>query len=135
MGDGVMDVKTRACEVLLQHRVDLKYKTKKVETIMNRLTVATPEPRDNKVRPAFIPAAALQKKREKQERKLEEDEEDMETSVPRRKTERELEVELGDDYIVDLQKNYDLPEDQKYDVIPRPGRVTTLRTLLIPTSW
>jgi nucleolar GTP-binding protein len=115
---GVMDVKTKACEVLLQHRVELKYKTKKVETIMNRLTVATPEPRDNKVRPAFIPAAALQKKREKQEKKLEEDEEDMETSVPRRKTERELEVELGDDYIVDLQKNYDLPEDQKYDVIP-----------------
>ena len=115
---GVMDVKTKACEVLLQHRVELKYKTKKVETIMNRLTVATPEPRDNKVRPAFIPAAALQKKRERQERKLEEDEEDMETSVPRRKTERELEVELGDDYIVDLQKNYDLPEDQKYDVIP-----------------
>merc|ERR1712061_886956 len=60
---GVMDVKTKACEVLLQHRVELKYKTKKVETIMNRLTVATPEPRDNKVRPAFIPAAALQKKR------------------------------------------------------------------------
>merc|ERR1712087_979817 len=117
--DGVMDVKTKACEGLLQHRVELKYKTKKVETIMNRLTVATPEPRDNKARPAFIPAAALQKKREKQERKLEEgEEEDMETSVPKRKTERELEVELGDDYIVDLQKNYDLPEDQKYDVIP-----------------
>merc|ERR1711997_978343 len=76
---GVMDVKTKACEVLLQHRVELKYKTKKVETIMNRLTVATPEPRDNKVRPAFIPPAALQKKREKQERKLEEDEEDSET--------------------------------------------------------
>merc|ERR1711990_631139 len=92
--DGVMDVKTKSCEILLQHRVDLKYKTKKVETIMNRLTVATPEPRDNKVRPAFIPAAALQKKREKQERKLEEVEEDMETSVLRRKTERELEVEL-----------------------------------------
>merc|ERR1712155_118332 len=42
----------------------------------------------------------------------------METSVPRRKTERELELELGDDYIVDLKKNYDLPDDQKYDVIP-----------------
>merc|ERR1711972_1122876 len=25
---------------------------------------------------------------------------------------------MGDDYIVDLQKNYDLPEDQKYDIIP-----------------
>merc|ERR1719242_1146788 len=47
-----------------------------------------------------------------------EEEEEMETSVPRRKTERELELELGDDYIVDPQKNYDLPEDQKYDVIP-----------------
>merc|ERR1711868_174135 len=47
-----------------------------------------------------------------------EEEEEMETSVPRRKTERELELELGDDYIVDLQKNYDLPDDQKYDIIP-----------------
>merc|ERR1719367_1503957 len=28
----------------------------------------------------------------------------METSVPRRKTEREIELEMGDDYIVDLQK-------------------------------
>ena len=52
--DGVMDVKTKSCEILLQHRVDLKYKTKKVETIMNRLTVAVPEARDNKARPAFI---------------------------------------------------------------------------------
>jgi len=117
---GVMDVKTKACDVLLQHRVDLKYKSKKVETILNRLTVATPEPRDTKARPAFIPPAALKKRLEKQEKRMEEDdeEEEMETSVPRRKTERELELELGDDYIVDLQKNYDLPEDQKYDVIP-----------------
>merc|ERR1711874_942320 len=35
-----------------------------------------------------------------------------------KKTERQIELEMGDDYIVDLQKNYDLPEDQKYDVIP-----------------
>merc|ERR1712154_713273 len=41
----------------------------------------------------------------------------METSV-QRKTERQIELEMGDDYIVDLQKNYDLPEDQKYDIIP-----------------
>merc|ERR1712209_300820 len=26
--------------------------------------------------------------------------------------------EEGDDYILDLQKNFDLPSDQKYDVIP-----------------
>ena len=51
-------------------------------------------------------------------KELAEDEEEMETSVPRRKTEREIELEMGDDYIVDLQKNFDLPADQKYDVIP-----------------
>merc|ERR1719295_1888756 len=116
--DGVMEVKTKACEELLQDRVQHKFKTKKVETIMNRLSVAVPEPRDNKTRPAFIPEAALRKRKEKMEKSLAEDEEEMETSVPKRKTERQIELEMGDDYIVDLQKNYDLPEDQKYDVIP-----------------
>merc|ERR1712112_202228 len=116
--DGVMDVKTKACEELLQDRVSHKYKTKKVETIMNRLNVAIPEPRDNKSRPAFIPEAALKKRREKLEKSLAEDEEEMETSVPKRKTEREIELEMGDDYIVDLKKNFDLPADQKYDIIP-----------------
>merc|ERR1719166_886997 len=85
---------------------------------MNRLSVALPEPRDNKSRPAFIPEAALRKRKEKMEKCLAEDEEEMGTSVPRRKTEREIELEMGDDYIVDLQKNFDLPSDQKYDVIP-----------------
>ena len=36
----------------------------------------------------------------------------------KRKLERHLEEELGDDYILDLQKNYDLPVEEKYDVIP-----------------
>jgi len=116
--EGVMDVKTNACEKLLQHRVELKYKSKKVDTILNRLNVAVPEKRDNKERPAFIPEAALRRQREKLERNEDEEEEEMETSVPKRKTERQIELEMGDDYIVDLQKNYDLPEDQKYDVIP-----------------
>ena len=34
------------------------------------------------------------------------------------KTERDIELELGDDYILDLQKNYDIAEEEKYDVIP-----------------
>ena len=34
------------------------------------------------------------------------------------RTERDVELELGDDYVLDLQKNYDLPDDEKYDVIP-----------------
>jgi len=96
----------------------MKYKSKKVDGILNRLNVAVPEPRDAKSRPAFIPEAALKKQQEKMERGLEEGEEEMETSVPKRKTEREIELEMGDDYTIDLQKNYDLPDDQKYDVIP-----------------
>merc|ERR1719320_1613451 len=116
--EGVMDVKSSACELLLQHRVDMKYKSKKVDGILNRLNVAIPEKRDTKARPAFIPEAALRRQKEKMDRELEDGEEEMETSVPKRKTERQIELEMGDDYIVDLQKNYDLPEDQKYDIIP-----------------
>merc|ERR1739844_884894 len=116
--EGIADVKTKACEELLQDRVNHKFKSNKVETIMNRLTVATPKARDTKARPAFIPEAALKKRQEKMQRNLGEDEEEMETSVPKRKTEREIELEEGDDYIVDLKKNYDLPDEQKYDIIP-----------------
>lgn len=36
----------------------------------------------------------------------------------KRKLERDIEVELGDDYVLDLKKNYDIPEDYKYDIIP-----------------
>jgi len=116
--EGVMDVKTKSCDLLLQHRVEVKFKSKKVDTIMNRLHVAEPVPRDNKERPAFVPEAALRKQKQKLEQKMEDDD-DMETSVPKRKTEREIELEQGDDYIVDLKKNYDLANpDHKYDIIP-----------------
>lgn len=27
-------------------------------------------------------------------------------------------MELGDDYILDLKKKYDIPDEYKYDVIP-----------------
>lgn len=36
----------------------------------------------------------------------------------KKKLEKNLEDELGDDYILDLKKNYDLPDDIKYDIIP-----------------
>lgn len=34
------------------------------------------------------------------------------------KTERDLELELGDDYILDFKKRYDVPDDEKYDIAP-----------------
>jgi NOGCT (NUC087) domain len=45
------------------------------------------------------------------------EEEDMDAD-DRQKTEREIEVEMGDDYILDLCKKYDVPQEEKYDVIP-----------------
>ncbi|XP_032663676.1 nucleolar GTP-binding protein 1 [Odontomachus brunneus] len=104
---GVMEVKTEACERLLAYRVDQKIKTKKVEGLLNRLHVAQPTKRDNKVRAPCIPESVLKKKQataEKAERK--------------RKLEREIEEEMGDDYVLDLKKNYDIDGDQKYDIIP-----------------
>ncbi|XP_043285686.1 nucleolar GTP-binding protein 1 [Venturia canescens] len=104
---GVMEVKTEACERLLSFRVDQKIRTKKVEGLLNRLHVAMPAPRDGKVRAPCIPESVLLKKQAaaaKAERK--------------RKLEREIEEEMGDDYVLDLKKNYDIEGDQKFDVIP-----------------
>lgn len=98
--EGIMDVKNEACEKLLQFRVSVKEKTKKTEGILNRLHVAMPAPRDNKSRPPCIPDNIKEKR------------------MIRKKLEKDIEAELGDDYILDLKKNYDLPEKEKYDIIP-----------------
>jgi nucleolar GTP-binding protein len=119
--NGVMDVKTTACELLLQHRVEVKFRSKKIDGILNRLHVTDPEARDDKERPAFIPEAALKKREEKLlQKELEDDANDdnMEQDFVKRKTEREIEIEEECDYSIDFNKNYDLPEDQKYDIIP-----------------
>lgn len=104
---GVMDVKIQACERLLEFRVDQKIRSKKVEGLLNRLHVAQPVARDNKTRVPCIPESVLKKKEEaaaKADRK--------------RKLERHIEEEQGDDYVLDLKKNYDIEGDQKYDIIP-----------------
>uniref|UniRef100_A0A3Q1FNE1 Nucleolar GTP-binding protein 1 n=1 Tax=Acanthochromis polyacanthus TaxID=80966 RepID=A0A3Q1FNE1_9TELE len=89
--EGVMQVKAEACDQLLAHRVNTKMKGKKVHDVLNRLHLAMPAKRDEKERPPFIPeGAALRRKA-------------MEVDAPKRKLERDLEVELGDDYVLDLQ--------------------------------
>lgn len=130
--NSVMEVKIEACEILLQHRVEQKFKTKKADGILNRIHVAEPQKRDDKTRPAFIPENAKRKLREKKEKKLaeqvendiDEDDDDftMETDVDKKskkKTERDLEVELDIDYTLDFNKKFMLAnEEEKYDVIP-----------------
>jgi len=104
---GVMEVKTEACERLLSYRVDQKMRTKKVEGILNRLHVAVPRERDNIKRPVCIPENVLQKKLENAAKKQ------------KRKLEKDLEIELGDDYSLDFKKNYvTIPEEERWDDIP-----------------
>nr|CAG4640701.1 EOG090X02QX [Eulimnadia texana] len=121
--EGVMDVKTEACERLMAHRVEVKMRSKKVDGILNRLHVAMPAPRDNQARPPCIPEAVVQKKLAQGAKK------------EKKRTERDIEVELGDDYILDLKKNYDLPDDFKYDKIPEFWRTRISQTTLTPIFW
>lgn len=48
-GEGVMEVKQEACDLLLASRVEAKMKSKKSNGILNRLHVAVPQKRDDKV--------------------------------------------------------------------------------------
>ncbi|TFK10310.1 3'(2'),5'-bisphosphate nucleotidase 1 [Platysternon megacephalum] len=105
--EGVIKVKTEACDRLLSHRVDTKMKGNKVNEVLNRLHLAVPSKRDNKERPPFIPEGAITRKKR------------MEVDAPKKKRERDLEVEMGDDYVLDLQKYWDLMKSsEKYDKIP-----------------
>jgi len=58
--EGLEDVKTKACDILLDHRLTQKGKDpKKHEAIMNRLHVAQPKKRDNYDRPSNIPETVI----------------------------------------------------------------------------
>lgn len=106
---GVMDVKSDACEKLLSFRVDQKMRTKKVDNILNRLHVATPQATDGVERPPCIPESILAKQLENADR----------IERRQRRLERDIEEEMGDDYILDLKKNYsEIAEEERYDAIP-----------------
>lgn len=105
--EGVMQVKVEACEKLLSYRVDQKMRTKKVDGVLNRLHVAMPKPRDEKIRAPCIPEAVLAKRQAQQEKR------------GKRKLERDIELEMGDDYVLDLKKSYvEIPEEERWDIIP-----------------
>jgi nucleolar GTP-binding protein len=119
----------QACDALLAQRVERKLHSKGLDkpgsgSVISRIFVAYPEPRDDKVRAPHIPEAALKKRAGSGKMEVdEEDEEDgdnvEEKKKPRRKFERELELEHGRDYKLDLRKHYLLKnEEEKYDRVP-----------------
>lgn len=110
MEDGVIAVKNAACERLLNQRVEVKMKSKKINDCLNRFHVAVPKPRDQKERPAFIPQAVLEAKAKEAAAETE-----------KRKLERDLENENGGAgvYSASLRKHYILAhEDWKDDIQP-----------------
>jgi len=63
--EGVAQVKEFACEKLLNMRVDAKLGTMKRDDVLSRLHVATPAPRDTKVRAPVIPQTVFEVKEKK----------------------------------------------------------------------
>ncbi|CAK7331020.1 unnamed protein product [Dovyalis caffra] len=107
--DGVIAVKNAACERLLNQRVELKMKSKKINDCLNRFHVAMPKPRDQKERPPCIPQAVLDAKAKEA------------AEEEKRKTEKDLEDENGGAgvYSASLKKHYMLANDEwKEDVLP-----------------
>ncbi|XP_027355018.1 nucleolar GTP-binding protein 1-like [Abrus precatorius] len=107
--EGVIAVKNAACERLLNQRVEIKMKSKKINDCLNRFHVAVPKPRDQKERPPCIPLAVLEAKAKQVAEK------------EKRKTEKDLENENGGAgvYSMNLRKSYILANDEwKEDILP-----------------
>lgn len=138
-----MDVKNKACDALLAHRVENKLKGNKINTIINRIHVAQPKARDEVVREPFIPDVVKERKK-------------FDKSDPeRRKLEKDIELEEGGPgvYNINMKSEYRalrrgayvfLPFEQRTTSLPTPSgmRISSLRlwtarmspTLSIPTS-
>jgi len=107
--EGVMDLKNKACDALLAHRVDSKLKGNKVEAIINRIHVAQPKARDDLVRVPHIPEAVKGKKKY--------DKNDPE----RKKLQRDIELEEGGAGVfnINMKQDYILGNPEwKMDSIP-----------------
>ncbi|KAL4244133.1 Nucleolar GTP-binding protein 1 [Abortiporus biennis] len=107
--EGVMELKNKACDALLEHRVDAKLKGNKINSIINRLHVAQPKARDEVVREAFIPEAIREKKKYDKE------------DPNRKKLEKDIEAEEGGAgvYNINMKKNYMLSDPEwKLDIMP-----------------
>ncbi|KAL6301282.1 GTP binding protein 4 [Sparassis latifolia] len=106
--EGVMELKNKACDALLEHRVDTKLKGNKINSIINRLHVAQPKARDELTREPFIPEAVKTRQAEK-------------AAGERRRLEKDIEAEEGGPgvYNINLKKNYLLANPEwKEDTIP-----------------
>lgn len=110
--EGIMDVRNKACELLLAHRVEQKLRGHRIESVANKIHVAMPQKRDDVERTPFIPDAVKDR--------VKYDPED----PNRRKLEKDAEQEYGLNpwagiYTQDLRRDWMLADDSwKYDIQP-----------------
>lgn len=115
----------------MAHRVDIKLKSRKVNDVLNRLHVTQPQKRDERVRAPFIPDGVLRRMESMQVTNGEDQTES--TGKQKKKTERDLEVELEEDYHLDLRKNWLLNnEDERYDILPEIHRNKNIADFIDP---
>jgi len=123
--DGLIDLKNAICNDLLSKRVHEKLKNTKGEAktaLMDRLHVAQPVKRDEVLRPVFVPANFRRKEKMITDSKVVLGPTPKQQFKPQEKvvqTEADLYNEFTDDYVLQIQKHWDLPKpDQKWDTIP-----------------
>jgi len=127
--EGVSEVKNTACDKLLASRVDARVAGNKVDSVMNRLQVFQPTPRDNVERDTYIPESVSElaerpghdiKRTSNIGYAPTKDDDDDENMVSK-KTARELMWENGGPgvWAPDYRVQYDLKDDDwKFDAIP-----------------
>eukprot|EP00762_Andalucia_godoyi_P001663 ANDGO_07120.mRNA.2 Nucleolar GTP-binding protein 1 len=111
LDNGVDQVKNDACELLLQHRIENKLRSKKGSDVLTKIHVATPKERQGATRGAFIPESVTR------QRKLEEDGIEM----PEKKLAKDIEREQGGPgrFVFDVREQYLLDNPEwKHDAIP-----------------
>jgi nucleolar GTP-binding protein len=117
---------SQACDRLLAHRVDIKLKSRKVNDVLNRLHVAQPQKRDDRVRAPFIPEGVIERLESMQVN-------NNQTEGSKKKTERDLEVELEEDYHLDLRKTWSLKKnEERYDILPEIHRNKNIADFIDP---
>lgn len=134
--EGVSLVKSTACDKLLAARVDSRVAGKKIDSVMNRLQVFNPAPRDNVSRDVCIPESVVQAHKEGRlgsaDRKpkrstvgyapTKNDDEDVAMDGTAKKTARDLMWENGGPgvWAPDYREIYDLKDESwRFDAIPQ----------------
>ncbi|KAJ7583405.1 P-loop containing nucleoside triphosphate hydrolase protein [Mycena floridula] len=124
--EGVMDLKNMACDALLAQRVEGKVKGTKINSVINRIHVAQPVPRDERERAAWIPEGALARrdlgrrvfaKADKSSKNVD----DMDETEERPRLERDRELEAGGPgvYNINLKDSHLLTNPEwKFDTMP-----------------